>query len=469
MNYLGEDQPDLRRFRTIETAEGSGEYRMILPPSSNLYDAGRFYSKLKEISFNNSLNYTVNLNENANPIQLKAGYMLDYRKRNFETRYFSYMYPGSSSYEEQERLERLPLDQIFAPNNMSLNDGFSIEEGTRASDSYEASNFLAAGYVGTVIPLGDLTLSGGFRLEYNQLKLNTESDAGKAINVDNPILSPLGFFNADYNLTEKTKLRFAYYKSVNRPEFRELAPFLFYDYQFDAEKYGNPDLKTAKIDNLDLRFEIYPRKGESISIGAFYKHFTNPIETQILIRSESPAFSYQNAAMAYSRGIELELRKSLEGLTGSKFFDNISLNLNAAYIQSQVNYGANANTGQDAKRALQGQSPYIINGTISYNNPIHKFQVNASYNVFGKRIYAVGSMLFPTIYEMPRQAVDITISKQLSNNWNIKLGIQDVLNSANRFYQDTNRDGKIEMDGIDSPIFHYKRGTLFNLSLSYKF
>lgn len=469
LNYMFEDQPDLRRFRTIEATDNSGDMRMILPPSSNLYDAGRFFSKLNETGFSHSLNYNWDLNKKENPIQFKIGYMIDYRNRDFNTRYFSYIYPGSSSLEVLQQLERQSLGQIFSNENIKSQNGFSFEEGTRASDSYTASNLLTAGYSGLVVPLGDLTLSGGVRLEYNLLQLNTSNDAGRAIEVNNSILSPLAFINADYNLNDENKLRFAYYQSVNRPEFRELAPFLFYDYQFDAEKYGNPNLKTAKIDNIDLRYEIYPRKGEMISIGAFYKQFTDPIETQILIRSEAPAFSYQNAASAYSRGLELELRKSLQGLTASRFLDRMSVNINAAYIQSQVNYGENANAGQDAKRALQGQSPYIINGTLSYNDKEHGFQVNTSYNIFGKRIYAVGSTLFPTIYEMPRHSLDLTVSKSFKNNWNAKVGIQDILNFQNRFYQDTNRDGKIQMDGIDDPIFLYKRGTMFSLSLSYKF
>lgn len=469
MNYLFEDQPDLRRFRTIQAGPNSDEMRMILPPSSNLYDAGRFFSKLNETGFSNSLNYILNLNQKENPIQFKIGYMLDYRTRNFNTRYFSYMYPGSSSLAVLQNLERQSLDRIFSHENMKVDDGFSMEEGTRASDNYTASNMLAAGYSGLVLPMGDLTLSGGVRLEYNMQSLNTSNDAGRDIDVNNNILSPLGFINADYNTTERSKVRFAYYRSVNRPEFRELAPFLFYDYQFDAEKYGNPDLKIANIDNFDLRYEFYPRKGEIISVGAFYKQFTDPIETQILIRSEAPAFSYQNAASAYSRGLEFEFRKSLEGLFASRFLDRLSVNLNAAYIQSMVDYGAAANEGQEAKRALQGQSPYIINSTISYLDKTNKFQVTGSYNIFGKRIYAVGSKLFPTIYEMPRHSLDLTVSKTFGQHWNVKLGVQDLLNYRNRFYQDTNRDSKIEMNGIDDAIFDFRRGTLYNLSVSYKF
>lgn len=471
-NYLGEDQPDLRRFRTIETAEGSNEYRMILPPSSNLYDAGRYYGNLSEWGGNHSLNLSLQPEKwTQGHIQpsIKVGYMLDYRNRSFDTRYFSYFYPGSSSFDVLQDLERQPLDQIFSNENIKPDNGFLLEEGTRNSDSYTAQNLLAAGYAGLVLPINDWTFSGGLRIEYNSLKLQSANDAGEDILVDYPVLSPLVFLNTDYEINHKNKVRFAYYKSVNRPEFREVAPFLFYDYEFDAEKYGNPDLITAQIDNFDLRYEIYPRAGESISIGAFYKYFKNPIETQILIRSESPAFSYQNAHSAYNGGIEIEFRKSLDQWLDYTFFRNLSINLNASYIISEVNYGENASAGQESKRALQGQSPYVFNGILAYNNEKVGLQSTVAYNVFGPRIYAVGSVLFPTIYELPRQSLDFTIQKTFKNNWSVKLGVQDILNATYRFYQDSNRDGNIDVNGQDDPIFLYQKGSTFQLSFNYKF
>ena len=95
--------------------------------------------------------------------------------------------------------------------------------------------------------------------------------------------------------------------------------------------------------------------------------------------------------------------------------------------------------------------------------------MNASYNIFGKRIYAVGSALFPTIYEMPRNVLDLTVSKSITKHWTAKIGISDLLNAPYRFYQDTDRNGIIETKGIDDPIFNFARGTSINLSINYKF
>ncbi|MBK7698305.1 MAG: hypothetical protein IPJ39_06065 [Saprospiraceae bacterium] len=59
---------------------------------------------------------------------------------------------------------------------------------------------------------------------------------------------------------------------MNRPEFRELAPFTYYDFIFDVSRRGNQNIKVATIHNFDLRYDFYPSKGELITIGAFYKN-----------------------------------------------------------------------------------------------------------------------------------------------------------------------------------------------------
>ncbi len=472
LNHLSESQPDLRRFRTIRNAPGNAavdgnEYRMITPPSSNLYDTGRYFGRLSETGGSHGLNYDRKIGGNeSNPVKLKAGYLVDYRSRSFDTRYFSYLLPLGISIDDENRLINLPLDQIFSNSNISANNAFRFQEGTSSRDSYTASNFLSAAYLGVVVPLNKLNISGGFRGEYNVLRLESSSEFGDPIKVDNTKLSPLGFVNVDYDLSSDSKLRFAYSRTLNRPEFREIAPFLFYDYEFDAERIGNPDLKVASIDNFDLRYEFYPREGEVISLGGFYKNFTNPIETLILIRSESPGFSYQNAGGAYNYGVELEIRKSLEGLTGSSFLDKLSANMNASYIYSRVDYGQNASLGQERKRALQGQSPYIVNAILNFMDEESGWQFSASYNIFGKRIFAVSSSIFPSIYELPRNSVDLTVTKNFRNNLSLKGGVQDLLNMRYRFYQDTDRNTEIDL-AKDDPIFNYRRGALINVSIAY--
>lgn len=465
LNYLNEQQPNLRRFRTMDNA-GDANYSMIIPPSSNLVETGTYHGDLREIGINHGMNFTQQVGhwDDDMPILLKAGYMLDYRNRRFGSRYFSYR--GASGV-NTDTYANLPLNQIFVDDNFG-SDGFIIEEGTSPRDSYDARNFLSAGYLGIELPLGDFYLSGGVRAEYNILSLNSALDNGIPVNVDNPIFSPLGFLNIEYSFNDMHKMRGSYGRTVNRPEFREIAPFLFYDFEFDAGRYGNPDLQTANIDNFDLRYEFYPRNGETISLGTFYKRFTNPIETAILLQGgDNPAFTFTNAAGgAYSYGLELELRKSLRGWTSSTFMDKLSINLNASLIKSEVDYGTSEDVvAQDRIRPMQGQSPYVANVILAYQDEEKGWQASAAYNVMGARIYAIGSVQFPAIYELPRNAVDLTITKNIKQ-LSIKAGVQDLLNAPYRFYQDTNRDQRIDRE-VDDVIFHFRKGPLCTLGLTY--
>jgi hypothetical protein len=475
-NYLGEDEPDLRRFRTFRAKNAPEEqpFQMILPPSSNLFETGRYFGIMNELGLSNGFNFEkVLAGSEERPTLFKAGYLVDAKSRSFNSRYLSYLYPGFNDIEIGNRLSQLPLNQIFSPENIRTRDGFVIEEGTRSIDTYTASNLLTSIYVGGVLPVNDFNFSGGMRFEYNIQRLNTSDDI-KDIKVNNPIPALLPFINADYIIDEQNQLRFGYSRTVNRPEFRELAPFLYYDYKLEASRFGNPNLKTATIDNLDFRYEYYPRQGETISLGAFYKFLRRPIETGIVVFAESPGFTYVNADKAKCYGLEFEFRKSLQGLTGSYFLDKLSLNINASYIFSEVRYlpdtaNVSGTQVQQERRPLQGQSPYIINAGLYYNNIETGWQAGLAYNIFGERIFAIGSYVFPTIFELPRHSIDLTVTKIVGKT-TMKFGIQDLLNARYRFYQDSDYSDRVGRDFVNNhPIFTFRRGSLFTASASYKF
>lgn len=461
-SLLLEKEPDLRRFRTFRVLNNPEErFSMQLPPSSNLFDTGRYYGDLNELSLNHGVDFTVAPTGRFR--ELKAGYLFDYRDRSFSSRYISYLYPGFFNPNVREELIRLPLDQIFSDENVRSLDGFVIEEGTRPIDSYDANSSTAAGYVSSRLEIRAVSLTGGLRLEHNRQRLQSRDDF-QEIRVDNPVLTLLPFLNGALSLGDKTQVRAGYGRTINRPEFRELAPFVFYDYKLDAGRSGNPSLEHSTIDNIDLRVEFYPRIGETLTIGAFYKYFDKPIENKTTVTTESPQFGYINAENAYSYGFEAEIRKSFQGITPWKFIDRLSTNLNASLIFTEVDLGDGA-VAQESKRPLQGQSPYIINSALYYDHP-GNLSVSAVYNLIGPRIFSVGDVLFPTIYEMPRNSLDLSVTKELTTKSSLKLGVQNVLNSANQFFQDSDRNGRIDKN-VDQSIVSFRSGQLVNVSFSY--
>ncbi len=121
-----------------------------------------------------------------------------------------------------------------------------------------------------------------------------------------------------------------------------------------------------------------------------------------------------------------------------------------------------------SNRALQGQSPYIANASVYYNNYETGLQVSVQYNVFGKRIYAVGDKdQQADQYQMARHQIDLTIAKRLTKHLELKFGIQDVLNLKYRIIQDSNYDKKIT--GVDEPIQVYRLGQYSTLGVTWKF
>jgi hypothetical protein len=465
LSYINRELPDLRRARTYTQIGSNDPYKVIIPPTATTFDASRFYSNLNEYTAMNSGDFEHKFFDPANDTSgfvIKAGYYVEQKSRTFRARWTSYK---SRNNQAADSLSALPLDEIFDAANMDAKNGFFLTEGTNPSDKYDAQNFLSAGYTSLLIPYKKFKFISGVRAEYNILSLQSATQTAP-VEVSNPVLSILPFANISYNITPKMLLRTAYSKTVNRPEFREIAPFLFYDFDFNFDVVGNPNLKVATIHNADLRWELYPGAGESFSLGAFYKKFIDPIESYIRQGADNPIYTYNNAVSAENYGLEMDLRKSLYELSSVKFIKNLSIVFNGALIKSKVDLGTNV-TSQDTVRALQGQSPYIVNGGIYYTNEDNGLSFNIVYNVFGKRIFIVGDRVNPTVYEMPRHSLDLTINKRITKKLEARFGVQDILNYQTRLLQDSNLDSKVT--SVDEPILTFKRGTYFTAGLNFSF
>lgn len=466
------NQPDYRRIRSQRNTGTGDDFQVVIPPNASLQDAGRFYSNMTEKTYTGSLNLEYKINPAANDdkqMKILAGGYYESKERDFKARWISYKW---KTLNHDMSLVSLPFDQIFAPENIGTNSGFTLEEGTNEGpdlyDQYRGRSTLMAGYASAVIPFGEkFRLVGGFRLENFRQQIDGYNFGAIVPKVDRTVTNPLPFANLSYSFSEKMLVRAAYSHTVNRPVFREIAPFLFYDFDRTADMTGDPRITTADIHNFDLKWELYPTSGEVISVAAFYKKFLNPIEL-FNTGSQNIAYTFGQAEEATSLGVELEVRKSLDGVTGSGFVNNLELVFNGTLIKSEIHVSdTQENENQIKDRALQGQSPYVINAGLLYNDIDRGLQASLMYNVFGKRIFSVGDLTGNrTQYEMPKGLLDFTFTKQLGEHFDLKLGIQDILNQYYRVVQDSNADDKI--DSSDDPIQQYKTGQLFSLGLGFR-
>jgi outer membrane receptor protein involved in Fe transport len=310
----------------------------------------------------------------------------------------------------------------------------------------------------------------GVRYEnYNQTLNGFQSN--KPVAVDRNTGDFLPSANFTYKPTEKTNVRLCASQTVIRPEFRELSPFVFYDFELLAAVQGNPDLQRTKITNLDLRYELYPRSGELVTGGLFYKHFVNPIEqfyNETGVNTFS--FTYNNAPSAVSYGAEIEFRKRLD-ITGISALAPLTLFANASYIFNNVNFEIKTMSGTTVKadRPMQGQSPYVINTGLQYDEETSGISAAVLFNMIGKRIFLVGNEQNPHIWEAPRPLFDLQLSKKLMNDKaGIKLSVTDLLNRKANFYQDINGNNKYDVTGDYLRISRLS-GTTVSIAFMYNF
>jgi outer membrane receptor protein involved in Fe transport len=459
------DQPDYKRFRYL--IDGANKVLYVPTGAAQTFNLGRTNIILSESSYTGGVNLSHKfVLAEGKELEFKTGLFAESKKRQFDARNLGYVRANSSLF----NIGSLPIDQIFSEANINSTNGVKLDEQTNPSDAYSATNDLIAAYIQGGYAIGTkFNLVAGIRVENNSQKLKSFDMTGKIpINYDNTKLNVLPSFNLTYNFTEKSLLRLGYGQTINRPEFREVAPFAFYDFVNNRNISGNPNLKNASIQNFDFRYEQYPTPSEVMSLAFFYKQFTNPIEV-VFASGSNPELNFANAQSAYSTGVEAEIRKNLQAENPNSFLGKSSLVFNGAYILSKVSLGSGAGANQSDNRPLQGQSPYILNASYNYNDQKKGLQVNVSFNVIGKRIYAVGNNYgynYPDWYEMPRNVVDLTFSKRLTKNIQLKGGISDILNNKNIVIQDGNQDGTLDT-AKDQIIQSYSPGRVFSLGLIY--
>lgn len=460
------NQPDYRRYRSDRDDETGGRTLYVPIGAAAAEFLGRFYSEMREDIFTSSVNHTYLIGSNTKKmITLTSGLYAEYRFRDFNARNIGYV-PANFTQFDRDLLDG-SIENLF--NNISIPNGLIIDEQSNPSDSYSATNLQAAGFINAEVPIGArFRLIGGLRLEHNTQTISSATITNIPVEVVSPITRLLPSFNFTYNLTDRTLVRAAYGQTINRPEFRELAPFGFYDFNFNFTNKGNPDLKTPSIHNMDLRYEFYPNPGEVVSVAYFYKLFINPIEALFVPGAGSggaKTFTFGNAERAVSQGVEIEFKKNLNDLFSNPVLSRLSLMFNAALIRSEVNLGSIA-IGQSDQRPLQGQSPYLVNGGIFYTDADRGFQINAMYNVIGRRIMIIGYEGYADIYEMPRNVLDLSASYNLTPKMRLSVGVADILNNPFLLLQDGNQDGVFDAD-VDQVIQTFRPGRVVTVGFYY--
>lgn len=462
----------------------------------------RLFSNTTENAYTASADYEHKL-QNSH-IVIKLGTYNEFRQREFSSREFEVV--SGPGYFNQRILSigSSNVNELYHPNNYK-DDGSGFELQEFAGNRYTASNQWNSGYAGLIVPLfkQQLNIYAGARYDHYRFRLAATGRSGISvvypIEIDNPDDFILPSVNLSWNSRPDMVVRAAFARSINRPEFRELAPFSYFNNTTQILEWGNPDLKTATFSNYDLRWEWYPRsnkQNEMLSLGFFYKKGKDLIEAFTVndINSQSGnQLLFKNSREADFYGVEVDIRKNLDFFS-SRVLRRFSVILNGSYIKTEVftpgtgNGGAfdlgNSNRG-DRRRPLQGQSPWLVNAILNYDNVRWGSRISLSYNYSADRISVVGNndlagdgipgptgdneSGFPDIMEKGRGVLDFSILQRINKWLQIKCSVQDLLNKPILFYEDRNRNYKYNPEVMETtPGSTYKTGKGDNMFMRYK-
>jgi hypothetical protein len=460
--YNYKKQPDFRTAQFVQAlSDPSSHYEL------DDDDSRRFFSSLQDYSVGGGGSLVVPFTMGGERQTFKAGGSTLLRFRDFGARVFRYR-PASTTSDIT-----LPYNQAFLPENISSN-GLYLDEQTQNTDKYFGISALNAGYAMFDNKIGkSLRVIWGARAEFFEQFLQSHDLSLKRIVVNTEKWDVLPSINVTYSLNNKHQIRAAASKTVARPEFREIAPFQFFDYEQIWGIRGETALKRTSILNGDLRYEYYPRSGEVLSVGVLAKRFDDPIELRMDAGSNSDRwlFGFANADKANLVGAEFEIRKGLdfinEGLKNFTFLGN------ATILQSKVTLTTTQASGKEAEqnRPLYGQSPYLVNGGFQYSSS----QWNASllYNRVGPRLYLVGDPNgagFFDIYEKPRNLLDLQAARKvLAGKGELKLTVSDLLNNQFAFYDNPSQKAAYNFSQGDRINYAYRPGTTITVGFTYDF
>lgn len=426
--------------------------------------------------------YTVSLGEKGDkkdyPFQISLGYngFADLRKTSYR---FIFAYPNGT--EGQGFIIDRNKPQAGFDSDMQ-NNLFYFQEG---SDAYlpftSIYQFVNAGYLNFNYKPNDtwdILIGARYENDLSLIRYNRQGDeVRETINKNRDLFLPSVAVKKALN--DRSNLRFAVSKTVTRPVLIETMPIEYINPDNETI-VGNANIENSENYNIDLKYEYFPTNRELVAVNLFAKRIDNPIERSFRTsgNSNGVAITFYNAKKADLLGLELEgvisLSRISEALSKFSFGANATFmytNVERSPEQLQLEQPAGFTEDQLNKRGLQGAAPYTINADLKYEikkrNSFNR-TLSVVYNVSGSKIFAVGSSGADNFYERPFNQVDFVYQEQLTKNWNIKFGIQNILN--NQYKIELGKDSYYNVNTNNNLQYtNYYRGTTFNFTVGYTF
>lgn len=465
-----QDEPDQRYFSRYAIVD-SGQIRRHGTFSNQA--PTRYYRTLDETKDEATIHFTLPFRQWAGkPANFKFGGLYSIKERDFfENRFVYNEGSGTKSYKgDPEQFfahENIGYDMTSQTINSVTYYGYKLKLTLSPADvgvnDYTADQHILAYYAMFELPLSDkLRFIGGARYEttnINMVSLDTTKADGVIDTKD--WLPSLNFI---YGITPDMNVRATMTRTLARPNFRELAPYASYDFSAGFTHIGNPLLKRTLIDNYDLRWEWFSRPGEIYGVSFFYKSFQNPIERAFIVTASNREITWENVDRAAAYGFELELRKKLDVFSSA--LSNFSFGGNFSFVQSRIDISAEQlelmrknNPEMQSTRPLEGQSPFLLNLHMSYDNFDSGLSAHIYYNVFGERLSEWNKTGEPFVYEQPAHTLNASLNYKLGRHLLLKFAGNNLLNTQHKKTQ--------IFHGTEYIFTRFTEGTTYSIGLDY--
>jgi TonB-dependent receptor len=436
------DSPDERSYTFERDPEEDGLYELTWS------GVDRVYSELTDSNADFSLDLSSLMFANdALEARLKYGIGTFSRQRDVEGSRVEYSDTNgarsASAYAGNFDIDDI-IDDASAKNNLRTNDNSAL------ADDYDATWDLTSYYLSTDLNMAQyFNILLGFRAEKSDMVVNTFDtgngvDPVKAVVEDDDIFPSI---SATFHVHQDVQLRAAYYQTINRPDFRELANTQYIDPDNGDITRGNPRLVSAEIDNADLRVEWYFSDNESVSLAYFTKDFTNPIEKTLTTGGD--VFTFRNGAEGLISGVEFDFRKESDFNDFSTFISG-----NLALIDSEVELEVDTVV---KKQAMQGQADKLANLQLGFDHLATGVEATLVINHQGKSSYSVAPGILPNVMSEPRTEINFNIKKEILDDSSVRMKVKNIT------------DEKIQLTQGGKNYRSYRKGMEVSLGYSMNF
>ncbi len=401
-------EPDTRFYRY--ELQDDGRYAFSQEGQSN----ERSFEDLHDYTYSGAINFTLPLYTLlGSEAAIKSGVSVESKRRQSNYARFRFQTDWSTNDIDPDELYSDSPEDILVPDNID-NQGYVLRNTTLPTDNYNAQQVISAAYLMADGAIGDsVKVMAGARTEQGVQVVETyqltSPDESHVSRLERSDLLPA--VSATWLASRKHQFRFAYSQTINRPDFKELSEAPYIDPETRDVVIGNPKLDRARITHYDLRWEWYLTRFETSSVAVFYKEFEQPIERVIRLGAGG-VHSFANAVAARNYGVEVQSRFWLSRLLGDHL-RRFYLESNLAMIDSEVELGQAGAQQTHQTRPLQGQSPWIANFTLAYENLVTRTHASLLFNKIGARITSVGTSGLPDAYEQPAARLDFVCKQEL--------------------------------------------------------